>query len=117
MLDNLARQHQRHPTGGVGKGYGLTVFPDPGEPGLSIIAGSLTAPFLEQTTDGPAASARFRQSYYTAADQAGNPYVAGVCLATYAQACTRSRQGGATTGRRAYLENCDEHHFSTAISA
>lgn len=66
--------------GGVSKTQVLTVFPEPGAPGLSIIAGGLNPdlPF-QDAVDGPAASARFRDSLAVAADLAGNVYVMGTC--------------------------------------
>jgi hypothetical protein len=66
--------------GSVSKTQVLTVFPEPGAPGLSIIAGRLNpdVPF-QDAVDGPAASARFRDSLAVAADLAGNVYVMGTC--------------------------------------
>jgi hypothetical protein len=65
--------------GGVSKSLALTVFPEPGAPGLSILSGRLNSEMLDSITDGPAALARFRDSRAVAADPAGNLYVAGAC--------------------------------------
>jgi hypothetical protein len=65
--------------GGVSKSLTLTVFPDPGAPGLTILSGRLNSDLLDPPTDGPAASARYRDSRAVAADQSGNLYVAGAC--------------------------------------
>ncbi|MRW92099.1 hypothetical protein GJ699_19060 [Duganella sp. FT80W] len=65
--------------GGVSKSLVLTVFPDPGAPGLTLVSGRLDTETLEQATDGPVASARFRESLSLTADPAGNLYVAGSC--------------------------------------
>jgi hypothetical protein len=65
--------------GGVSKSLTLTVFPDPGAPGLSIVSGRLNSDLVDPATDGPVASARFRDSLAVAADPAGNLYVAGAC--------------------------------------
>jgi sugar lactone lactonase YvrE len=65
--------------GGVSKSVTLTVFADPGSPGLSIVSGRLNSDLVDPTTDGPVATARFRDSLAVAADPAGNLYVAGSC--------------------------------------
>jgi hypothetical protein len=65
--------------GGVTKSLTLTVFADPGAPGLSIVSGRLNSDMLDSPTDGPVATARFRDSLAVAADPAGNLYVAGAC--------------------------------------
>lgn len=64
--------------GGVSKSIMLTVFPEPGAPGLYIVSGRLTDQF-DAPTDGPVASARFAYSLAVAADLSGNFYVTGSC--------------------------------------
>lgn len=93
--------------GGVSKTYGLTVFPDPGVPGLSLVAGRLNSDMLDQTADGPAAAARFRESRYVTADLAGNLYVAGVCLLTQTRREGLMLRKISTTGNVSTLASCE----------
>lgn len=65
--------------GGVSKSLTLTVFADPGAPGLSIVSGRLNSDIFDSPTNGPVATARFADSLAVAADPAGNLYVAGAC--------------------------------------
>ena len=55
--------------GETSKTYRLTVFPDPGEPGLSLIAGTLGS---TGNLDGAGTAARFADITDMAADNAGN---------------------------------------------
>jgi len=67
--------------GGVSKSVALTVFPDPGAAGLSVITGRLNpSDLLDATADGPLATAHFRESLSVTSDLAGNLYVAGTCM-------------------------------------
>lgn len=65
--------------GGVSKSLTLTVFADPGAPGLSIVSGRLNGDLFNSPTDGPVATARFGDSLAVTADPAGNLYVTGAC--------------------------------------
>lgn len=67
-------------SGAASQSLALTVFPDPGTPGLSIISGRLNPDLLDPATDGPVAAARFRTSLTAASDLNGNVYVAGTCM-------------------------------------
>lgn len=58
--------------GGASKTISLTLYPDPGAPGLSHIAGSLGGPGY---LDGAGTAARFTNIVDAAADSAGNLYV------------------------------------------
>ena len=97
--------------GGVSKSVALTVFPDPGAPGLSIISGRLNPDLLDGPDDGPLAAAHFRQSRATASDVAGNLYVVGTCLVT------QTRQSGLTLrkigidGMVSTLASCESNNW------
>lgn len=92
---------------GISKSVVLTVFPEPGAPGLSIISGRLNSDMLDATADGPAASARFRQSLGVASDLAGNLYVAGTCRLTSTRLQGMSLRKIGTDGMVSTLASCE----------
>jgi hypothetical protein len=61
--------------GGASKSVTLTLYPDPGAPALSLIAGGAALP-VPTLQDGPGASARFINITDVSGDGAGNFYVA-----------------------------------------
>jgi hypothetical protein len=61
--------------GDVSKTYRVTVYPDPGKPGLSLIAGALSNVAPATEAEGTTATARFIGPRSITADLAGNLYV------------------------------------------
>lgn len=94
---------------GVSRSVILTVFPDPGPAGLSIISGRLDPDSLELETDGTLAAARFRESRQVAADLAGNLYVAGTCRLTQTQRLGLSLRKIGTDNVVGTLASCAQH--------
>lgn len=94
--------------GGVSKTYGLTVFPDPGAPGLFLVSGRLNSDLHDQTADGPVASARFRNSLAVTADPAGNLYVAGTCLVSLTRSWGLTLRKISTAGIVSTLASCED---------
>ncbi|MEO5935259.1 MAG: hypothetical protein ABIQ08_17125 [Duganella sp.] len=94
---------------GVSRSVILTVFPDPGPAGLSIISGRLDPDSLEPETDGPLAAARFRESRQVTSDLGGNLYVAGTCRLTQTQRLGLSLRKIGTDNVVGTLASCAQH--------
>ncbi len=98
--------------GGASKTIKLTLYPDPGAPGLSLVAGSLGGP---GNADGAGTAARFFNIAHAATDSQGNLYVtesgyryairkvttAGV-VSTLVEGTTRQVDGSAGQAQAAY---------------
>jgi hypothetical protein len=96
--------------GGVTKSLTLTVFADPGAPGLSIVSGRLNSAALDPVTDGPVAMARFRDSLAVTTDPAGNLYVAGACrFPSHLQGMTLRKISAA--GSVSTLASCEDNSW------
>lgn len=97
--------------GGVSKSLALTVFPDPGAPGLSVISGRLNPDLPDGPDDGPVATAHFRQSLAAASDLAGNLYVLGSRLVTQTRHSGLTLRKISTDGIVSTLASCESNSW------
>jgi|GEM_PF-2060053 len=91
----------------VVRSIGLTVFADPGAPGMTLVSGALDSPTYDAPVDGPAASARFRQSRAVAGDINGNLLVAGTCMTSPGQYAGFTLRKISNTGTVSTLASCE----------